>query len=224
MPDDPQPQPESQTPSRRRFFARKWHWKDVTLFVMGLLLLAVSGYAFREPLMAAVAKLKAGAKGGRRWRCSTCSSTARTGSMSTSCSTSRWGRGRWTRSSIRLRRRSSRRSAGPGSGRTPTRCGSSRAAASRWRASTRSRSIPDRLLQAGAGLRRRHRGHGAHGPVPGRGGTSPRSRRWRGRPRSSSAARSEFNYPVNPETLAPKIHLVDPGAVPKPIEVKLETD
>jgi len=73
MTDDPQPQPEGQpVPSRRSFFARvfarKWHWKDVTLFLMGLLLLAVSGYAFREPLMAAVAKLKAGAKGGQTVR------------------------------------------------------------------------------------------------------------------------------------------------------------
>src|SRR5919106_5864400 len=48
-----------------RLSARKWHWKDIALFAMGLLLLAVSGYAFRGPLAAAFAKLKAGAKGGQ---------------------------------------------------------------------------------------------------------------------------------------------------------------
>jgi uncharacterized protein YfaS (alpha-2-macroglobulin family) len=62
MSDEPVPS----RPSRfARLFARKWHWKDVTLFAMGLLLLAVSGYAFRGPLAAAFAKLKAGAKGGQ---------------------------------------------------------------------------------------------------------------------------------------------------------------
>jgi hypothetical protein len=32
-----------------------------------------------------------------------------------------------------------------------------------------------------------------------------------------------FNYPVNPETLAPLVKIEDPEAA-KPIEVKLETD
>jgi uncharacterized protein YfaS (alpha-2-macroglobulin family) len=68
MPDDPQPTPEGQPVPGRRFFARKWQGKDIALFVMGLLLVAVSGYAFREPLAAAMAKLKAGAKGGQTVR------------------------------------------------------------------------------------------------------------------------------------------------------------
>jgi|SRR6185436_5252648 len=40
-----------------------WHWKDVALLVLAFLLLAVSGYAFREPLSAALARVRAGATG-----------------------------------------------------------------------------------------------------------------------------------------------------------------
>ncbi|HSN85119.1 MAG TPA: hypothetical protein VL025_00110, partial [Thermoanaerobaculia bacterium] len=45
--------------------ARPWHWKDIALLVMALLLVTVSAYAFREPLTAALAKVRAGAGGGQ---------------------------------------------------------------------------------------------------------------------------------------------------------------
>ncbi len=50
-------------PRLRALRQRPWHWKDVALLVLALLLLAVSGYAFREPLSAALARARAGASG-----------------------------------------------------------------------------------------------------------------------------------------------------------------
>lgn len=48
-------------PSRlRALFARKWSAKDVALIVLALLLVSVSAYAFKNPLAAAFAKLRAG--------------------------------------------------------------------------------------------------------------------------------------------------------------------
>jgi uncharacterized protein YfaS (alpha-2-macroglobulin family) len=43
---------------------RPWQGKDVALLILSLLLLSVSAYAFREPLSAALAKVRAGASGG----------------------------------------------------------------------------------------------------------------------------------------------------------------
>lgn len=43
---------------------RPWQGKDIAILVLTLLLLAVSGYAFREPLSAAFARARAGAAGG----------------------------------------------------------------------------------------------------------------------------------------------------------------
>jgi uncharacterized protein YfaS (alpha-2-macroglobulin family) len=45
--------------------ARPWDGKDIALLVMALLLVTVSAYAFREPLTAALAKVRAGAGGGQ---------------------------------------------------------------------------------------------------------------------------------------------------------------
>jgi hypothetical protein len=42
---------------------RPWQ-KDISILVLALLLVAVSGYAFREPLSAAFARARAGAAGG----------------------------------------------------------------------------------------------------------------------------------------------------------------
>jgi uncharacterized protein YfaS (alpha-2-macroglobulin family) len=42
---------------------RHWQGKDIALLVLSLLLVAVSGYAFREPLSAAFARVRAGASG-----------------------------------------------------------------------------------------------------------------------------------------------------------------
>ena len=51
-------------PRVRSVFRRKWHWKDVALLVMALLLVSVAGYAFREPIAAAMARFQAKAQGG----------------------------------------------------------------------------------------------------------------------------------------------------------------
>ena len=51
-------------PRIRSAVQRKWHWKDVALLVMGLLLVSVAGYAFREPIAAAMARFQAEAQGG----------------------------------------------------------------------------------------------------------------------------------------------------------------
>lgn len=47
----------------RALRSRSWQGKDIALLVLSLLLVAVSGYAFREPLSAAFAKVRAGAGG-----------------------------------------------------------------------------------------------------------------------------------------------------------------
>ena len=47
-------------PRLRALRQRPWHWKDIALIVLTLLLVAVSGYAFRDPLSAALAKVRAG--------------------------------------------------------------------------------------------------------------------------------------------------------------------
>src|SRR6266545_1707867 len=50
-------------PRLRALRQRPWQGKDVALIVLTLLLVAVSGYAFREPLAAAFARVRAGAGG-----------------------------------------------------------------------------------------------------------------------------------------------------------------
>lgn len=58
----PRPPLRDRIPSRLRgVFARRWSWKDIVLLVMALLLVSVSGYAFRGPLAAALARFQAGA-------------------------------------------------------------------------------------------------------------------------------------------------------------------
>ena len=155
--------------------------------------------------------VQGGGSGGRRSRCSMWWWTGRSGSISTSLSTSRWGRGRSGRCSIRLRRRSPRLSAGPGSGRPPTLCGSSRAAGFPSPASTRWSSIRRRSSR---------RGRSSPGIRSSRSGrTSSWSRRSRSQEEPALEGKAKvvyrgeirFNYPVKPETLAPLVKLVDPG-------------
>ncbi|HEX4960239.1 MAG TPA: alpha-2-macroglobulin [Thermoanaerobaculia bacterium] len=62
---EPSSAPRDKRPSRfASFFRRKWQGKDVAIAVLGLLFVSMSAYAFRGPLAHALAKLKAGAKGG----------------------------------------------------------------------------------------------------------------------------------------------------------------
>jgi uncharacterized protein YfaS (alpha-2-macroglobulin family) len=58
------PDSRDKVPSRlTALFRRKWHWKDAVIAVLGLLLFSLSAYAFREPLAAAFARLRAGGDG-----------------------------------------------------------------------------------------------------------------------------------------------------------------
>ena len=60
----PSPDSRDKVPSRlTALFRRKWHWKDVLIAVLGLLVFSLSAYAFREPLATAFARLRAGAGG-----------------------------------------------------------------------------------------------------------------------------------------------------------------
>ncbi|RPH55163.1 hypothetical protein EHM82_05825, partial [bacterium] len=62
---NPSPDSRDQVPSRLvALVRRKWHWKDVLIAVLGLLVFSLSAYAFREPLSAAFARFRAGAEGG----------------------------------------------------------------------------------------------------------------------------------------------------------------
>ncbi|HEV8578081.1 MAG TPA: alpha-2-macroglobulin [Thermoanaerobaculia bacterium] len=62
---DPSPAPRDKRPSRiGSFFRRKWSWKDIALILLGLSFVSMSAYAFREPISAAFAKMRAGAQGG----------------------------------------------------------------------------------------------------------------------------------------------------------------
>ncbi|HEX7184844.1 MAG TPA: alpha-2-macroglobulin [Thermoanaerobaculia bacterium] len=62
---DPTPQTRDKVPSRfRSLFARKWQGKDIALVALALLFLSMSAYAFRTPIAAAMARLQAGAQGG----------------------------------------------------------------------------------------------------------------------------------------------------------------
>src|SRR6185295_19396999 len=63
----PDPAPESQGKSPSKIAAllrRKWSWKDIVLILLALSFVSMSAYAFRAPLSAALAKLRAGAQGG----------------------------------------------------------------------------------------------------------------------------------------------------------------
>jgi alpha-2-macroglobulin len=60
----PSPESRDKVPSRiTALFRRKWHWKDVLIAVLGLLVFSLSAYAFREPLSTAFARLRAGGTG-----------------------------------------------------------------------------------------------------------------------------------------------------------------
>ncbi|HEX5757788.1 MAG TPA: hypothetical protein VF121_01195 [Thermoanaerobaculia bacterium] len=41
-------------PRLRSAFSRRWYWKDLTIAGLGLLVVVLAGYAFREPLAAAL--------------------------------------------------------------------------------------------------------------------------------------------------------------------------
>src|SRR6185295_2117177 len=63
----PDPAPESQGKSPSKIAAllrRKWSWKDIVLILLALSFVSMSAYAFRAPIGAALAKLRAGAQGG----------------------------------------------------------------------------------------------------------------------------------------------------------------
>jgi hypothetical protein len=65
MSDAPSSPSRDKVPSRiRGLFSRSWSGKDIALIVLGLSFVAMSGYAFRAPILAAVDRFKAGAKGG----------------------------------------------------------------------------------------------------------------------------------------------------------------
>ncbi len=62
---DPSPAPRDKRPSRlSAFFRRKWSWKDIALILLGLSFVSMAGYAFRGPISEALAKFRAGAQGG----------------------------------------------------------------------------------------------------------------------------------------------------------------
>ncbi len=50
-------------PRLRTLFARRWGGKDIAILVMALLLVSVSGFAFRGPMASALAQFRAGAQG-----------------------------------------------------------------------------------------------------------------------------------------------------------------
>ena len=60
----PTPESPDQNPSVSRSTPqRKWHWKDVAIGVLGLLVFSLAGYAFRSPISEAFARVRAGATG-----------------------------------------------------------------------------------------------------------------------------------------------------------------
>jgi hypothetical protein len=61
---DPSPSIREKRPSRIVAALRRAHWKDVVIGVLALLFLSMSAYAFRAPLGAAWARMRAGAQGG----------------------------------------------------------------------------------------------------------------------------------------------------------------
>ncbi len=117
---------------------RKWHWKDVALLVMALLLVSVGGYAFREPIAVAVAKLQAQAQGGETVSVFDVVLDRENRQFVDILFDRPLGEGKVDEIVDPLRPRSSPPSAVPGNGRTPTPCASSRAAASPSPANTRS--------------------------------------------------------------------------------------
>ena len=61
---EPVPPTREKIPSRLLASVRRLHWKDVLIGVLVLLFLSMSGYAFRGPLGKALARFRAGASGG----------------------------------------------------------------------------------------------------------------------------------------------------------------
>ena len=198
-----------------------WQWKDVVIAVLALLLLSMSAYAFRIPWH----RWRAPAPGGGEEVSVFDVVVDRDGRQYFDVLFDHpLGEGKGTaRFSIRLRRRSSRPWAAPGSGRTPTLCGSSRAAGFRSPASTRSSSIRRRSSR---------RARSSSGETE----LTVKTDKFlveevdvteepalEGKAKVVFRGEIRFNYAVNPETLAPLVKLVDPEAT-EPIEVKLETD
>ncbi len=60
----PPPATRDNLPSRLAATLRRLHWKDVLIGVLALLFLSMSAYAFRAPLAKAMARFRAGAQGG----------------------------------------------------------------------------------------------------------------------------------------------------------------
>ncbi len=62
---DPSSTPREKLPSRfSALFRRKWSGKDVAILALALSFVSMSAFAFREPISAAFAKMRAGAQGG----------------------------------------------------------------------------------------------------------------------------------------------------------------
>jgi alpha-2-macroglobulin len=62
---DPSPESRGKIPPRiAALFRRKWPWKDIALILLALSFVSMSAYAFRAPISEAFARFRAGAQGG----------------------------------------------------------------------------------------------------------------------------------------------------------------